>query len=750
MRQEHESRVAEPDAGSAVTAGSIPRAYAWVVVTLRWLIVPAWAAAAAYVAFFAPNNTRSPSNLISLVPPHAPALELAQRNARMFRLPFLADTMVVQRDPQGLSVSAQAGSLALAASTDRPLLSGQAPRLVAIPVPNTMRLAPTSRESGTTIVTYLEHDPRMPATDVVQAAHGYARQLQQRSGSVNGVTGILPAQWREGTLIEQWLRWVELATVLVIVLVVALVFRSLGAALLTLATIGVANLAVDQVLTWAQTAGGISVPEVLRPMQVALVLGIGTDYCVFYMSAYRLRSRRGDARVPAARAAAAEITPIVVVGGLILAAGLAALEASRISFFRNLGPGLAITVVTTAFVAVTLVPAAMAIVGRFLLRRDRRDHADEPAPATRPGRIARLIARRPAAAVVALLVIAVLSVAASGLRDMQVGFTDVTGLPSSAPQRTAYDALVRGFAPGMLAPGQVVVWGPGVASQQSALARLQRRLEHQPGVAAVIGPGDRLPGANLGILVAQNGDAARYIIVPGRDPLGARAIHDMRRLSAELPTMAQESGLRNAQIGATGDTALAEQTTAAMRDDVLRLTVAVLSVTFVLLALYLRAIVAPLLLLAASVLSVAATLGITAWLFVRVLGYGEVTYYVPYASAVLLVALGSDYNVFVTGRMWQAARGRPLRAAVAEAGPRAAGAVRTAGITLAVSFAAIGLIPVRGFREFAFAMALGVAIETFLVRPLLVPAMISLVGYPSGWPGRALRSGTRKQAAQNA
>ncbi|MGN6379098.1 MAG: MMPL family transporter [Gaiellales bacterium] len=729
-----------------VAAGRIARAYAWVVVTLRWLIVPAWLVAAAYIALLAPNNTRSPANLISLVPAHAPALELAQREARMFQPPLTGDTMVVQRDPAGLSARAQAQSLALAATFDRRALHGANPRMIAIPVPNTLGLFPSSRENGTTIVTYLEHSPTLSAAEVVRLAHDYTRQLQQRSGSVAGVTGVLPAQWREGALIEQWLRWVELATVLAILLVVAILFRSLGAALMTLVTIGIANLAADQVLTWAQTTGGISVPEVLRPMQVALVLGIGTDYCVFYMSAFRLRSRRGESRVPAARAAAAEITPIVVVGGLILAAGLAALYASRIAFFRDLGPGLAITVLTTMVVAVTFVPAVMGIVGRLLLRRDRRKDPDKPESA-KPGRMSRMIARRPVAAVVALLVIAVLGAAATGMRYMHVGFSDVTGLPSDAPQRSGYDALVRGFAPGMLAPTKIVVWGRGVGSQSAALDRLQHTLEQRPGVAAVIGPADRLPGVDAGLLVGRNGGAARYIVVLDRDPLGAPAIRGMRDLNPALPGLARGSGLRGAQIGVTGTTALAQETTSAMRADVLRLTIAVLTVTFVLLAIYLRAIVAPLMLLAASVLSVAATLGITAWIVVRLLGYGEVTYYVPYAAAVLLVALGSDYNVFVTGRMWQEARRRPLRTAVAEAGPRAAGAVRTAGITLSVSFAAIALIPVRGFREFAFAMALGVAIETFLVRPLLVPAMISLVGYPSGWPGRRLRAGARTAPA---
>ena len=91
------------------------------------------------------------------------------------------------------------------------------------------------------------------------------------------------------------------------------------------------------------------------------------------------------------------------------------------------------------------------------------------------------------------------------------------------------------------------------------------------------------------------------------------------------------------------------------------------------------------------------------------------------------MALGSDYNVFVTGRVWQQAREMPLRDAIALAAPRAARAIIVAGVTLALSFAALALVPLRSFRELAFALACGVLLETFLVRSVLVPSLLALV-----------------------
>ena len=126
----------------------------------------------------------------------------------------------------------------------------------------------------------------------------------------------------------------------------------------------------------------------------------------------------------------------------------------------------------------------------------------------------------------------------------------------------------------------------------------------------------------------------------------------------------------------------------------------------------------------------------TAFVFRELLGFGDLTYYVPFAAAVLLLSLGSDYNIFVVGRIWQEARTAPVREAIVRAAPRASAAISIAGIALAGSFALLALVPLRAFREFALTMSAGVLIDTFLVRTILVPALIRLVGDAGWWPRR--------------
>ena len=203
-----------------------------------------------------------------------------------------------------------------------------------------------------------------------------------------------------------------------------------------------------------------------------------------------------------------------------------------------------------------------------------------------------------------------------------------------------------------------------------------------------------------------------------------------------MPELLADSGLEGAEASFAGDTALAAETVNGTMGDVWRIGLTALAVNFVLLAVFLRALVAPLVLLATSVAALAATLGVTTYLFQDLLGYDELTYYVPFAAAVLLVSLGSDYNVFVAGEIAREADRRPLREAVAVAAPRASRAIAVAGVVLAASFATLAIVPLRAFHELAFALAVGVLIDAFLVRSLLVPGLISLLGRVSFWPGR--------------
>lgn len=220
------------------------------------------------------------------------------------------------------------------------------------------------------------------------------------------------------------------------------------------------------------------------------------------------------------------------------------------------------------------------------------------------------------------------------------------------------------------------------------------------------------------------------------DPLGATAIDRIRDLRRALPGLARAAGLAGVRFEVGGETALAGEAIDSVVADVGRIALVIGLVIVVLLGFFLRALVAPFYLLAASVLALLSALGLTVWVFQVFLGYGSLVYYVPFIVAVLLISLGSDHNVFVAGRIWEEARRRRLRDAVAVAAPRASRAITTAGLALAAGFGVLALVPLDQFREMAVAMALGIVIDTFVVRSLLVPALVVLFGRLGSWPAR--------------
>ncbi|MGH3093209.1 MAG: MMPL family transporter [Gaiellaceae bacterium] len=718
-------------------------AFARFVVRLRFLLLPAWIAAAVAATLGLPGlGSGEPLPLGGLVPRDSEALATGERAARLFSVPLTTDTVVVQRDPDGLSAEAQERAVERAIETTRRETAGGEEILLALPVVNTLELVPASREESTTAVTYLWFSPDSSLTDQVALANRYAQRASAPDDGLVGVTGPAPARWQQFEEIDGALAIVEAGTVALIALVVGLTFRSVGAPLLVLFVSGIAFLVSSRLLPWVGDALDTSVPQEVEPLVVALTLGIATDYSVFFLSACRRRLAGGEDRVEAAERSAANVAPIVATAGLIVVAGTAALLAGELEFFRAFGPALALTAAVALAVSLTLVPACLALFGRLvfwprLRPRDRRARWDDgPSPARHA--LARFVTSPPVAALVALVCIGVLVLAATGLSRTALAFRLISGLPAGTEERRAAVAAGTGFAPSILAPTVVLVEGSGIAGRAAELARLQESLGEQPGVAGVIGPGS-LPGETpRDVFLADGMDAARFAVVLETSPLGSEAIEDLDRLDGRLQELLEAAGLNETEAALTGQTAVGRDTVEAVVGSSERVGAVVLAVNFVLLALFLRALVAPLYLLAASLLSVAATLGLTTYVFQGLLGHEDLTYYVPFAAGVLLVSLGSDYNVFVVGRIWQEARQTDLREAIAVAAPRASQAISVAGIALALSFAMLGVIPLDGFREFAFMMAAGVLVETFLVRSLLIPALVSLFGRTSAWPGRLL------------
>jgi len=714
------------------------RGFVWVVVRLRWLVVAGWIAAAVASTVYLPGlGQTEEASLGGLVPQDARALEVERRSFDHFRVPLLSRAAVVQRDPDGLTATAQRRAVARAVRINEGAVPDLRTIVFALPVLNTGGIVPGSKERGTTAITYLYFDEEASLQARAALSDTYAARIAADGDPVVGATGAAPARWAQWEAIEDALPWVEAATLLLIALVVGLTFRAPVAPLVALSAAAIAYFVSLGVVGQAGAELDLAIPREVEPVMLVLLLGVVTDYAVFFLSATRRRLAAGESRVAAAEGAAVEVTPIVLTTGLIVMFGTAALLVGELSFFRAFGPGAALAVLVSVAVSLTFVPAALAILGRVAFRPsvDRLEHDGGDRGIVRA--LTRAAMLKPVAAVVALASVTVLVLAGLQARDTRLGFTLLTGLPGGSDVETALFEAGKGFEPGIVSPSMVLLEGEGMRGRRAELDRFERRLERQPGVAGVIGPRAQPRGVGVDAFLADR--AARYALVLNSDPLGGAALDRIGELERALPRLLRESGLEDARAGVAGDTALAAETVDRILSDIVRIALAALLVNFVFLALFLRALVAPLYLLAASVLGLAAALGATAFLFGEVLGYGDLTYYVPFAAAVLLLSLGSDYNLFVVGRIWQEARRRPVDEAIVVAAPRASGAITIAGIALAGSFALLALVPLRAFREFAFAMSAGVLIDTFLVRTLLVPALIRLVGERSWWPGRRVR-----------
>jgi RND superfamily putative drug exporter len=725
-------------------------AYRAAVTRGRWVIVAGWLVVAAAVVALAPAH-HGGGGFGDFLPSDHPILQAQQRVLQQFRVPVVAGTTVVVHQPEGLSLLTRADSYLWALATTQDNLEGRTPSgpdqvIAAIPVP-------TGRADTT--VTYLYGSEGTGIVGMARLGDRYAAHFQNQRSVETYVTGFVPAQVAQGDYLNARIRLFELASLALIVLVVALAFRSVLAPVTVVGVAAVGYLTYLPVLSIVAGSLGFQVPGQLEPVLLALLLGVITDYCVLFFHTFRDELDSGADNLVAADNAVRRNATVIAVAGLTVAGGTIALLAAPFEIFRALGPALALTVVIGVGLSLTLTPALMTILGWRLFTiipvrgsdRARVPALAEAIPATLEQRESRMVNRlvqRGPALLATVVVVGALGAAALPLAQARFDLSFTAGLPREDSVAEGAQVLQAAGLRGIAAPTEVVVEQVGVARERGSLAAMQRALENEPGVALVLGPDDSPFTDPKGVVLAADGDAARFLVILDSDPLAARAIDDVRRLQPRVVEIAGRAGLEPTEVLVTGQTVIASEVAKLTQESLQIVLVTALLVELLILILYLRALVAPVVLLACSALSVAAALGLTALLFQNILGQQGLTFYAPFAAAVLLIALGSDYNVFAVGPIWQEAARRPLAEALAVAVPGSSRAITIAGLILAATFAMVAIIPLSTFRQIAFAMAVGLLLDTLVVRPLLTPAVLTLLGSAAGWPGRRITTTARQ------
>jgi RND superfamily putative drug exporter len=403
----------------------------------------------------------------------------------------------------------------------------------------------------------------------------------------------------------------------------------------------------------------------------------------------------------------------VVASALAVAISFSAMLISGLRAFRILGPSLAVAVLLMLLTSLTLLPAVLAYRGD---KRARKPSWTRPQRSPVAAWFSNRVTTRPAAvAVFSVIVLAALSLGALAYRASYEQQLYRSGSESAF----GYHDLQRGYPSGALYPTRVVVSGD-TAPTRAELDRFATDLGHVPGVGRVV------PGRT-----ADNGRVTEIDLLLSSEPFGSAAFRTVRAVEAVAHSQAPRG--TTALVG--GDSAAYDDVSGVMQHDLkLILPLAGLAVLLIL-VLMLRALVAPLYLIASVVLAFTATLGASVAVFQGLAGHHGLDFQLPLIVYLFVASIGTDYNILVTGRLREEMRAgadprRAAETAVRQAGP----AVGTAGLVLAASFALLTISPI--LAQIGFAVATGVLISTFVNAFLLIPALTSLLGRKAWWPSR--------------
>lgn len=685
-----------------------------------------WALVALAVqVYLAPLDDATTARVSDLVPESAPAARAESETARNLSGPVEAPAVLVFSNPEGFGpgdLRAVEAGLEYLNGPDAPYrLERAVPLVLEGPVPS-----PNSGLVGRETLPVLLFFERGISPTGVGTGVGQVRDaFDEFPGGLEAeVTGPQPIQDDNEAAIVDNLWLVTLATAAAIYLIVALTYRSLLTPLIPLVGVGLSIFLTLRILARISTETGTELPSQVEPIITVLLFGVGTDYTLFLLSRTRQALAEGANRIEAARIGVERVGGVLLSSAMVLIAAFGLLVFSTLGIYQALGPGLGIALTTVFLVTLTLVPALLSILGRSVFGRlDAMPSAGNTT--SNP------LLRRPG--LTAGVLVAALILLATGAFGLRVGFDQVENLPDGAPSVEGYEMLAEGFPRGILAPVNVLVKGEGIAYRDEELRRFKSRLLGSGGFAAAIGAEDpgMLPGVEF---AAEDGSAVRFLLVFYGAPYSAEALDQAQRLQKDLPEILDASGLEDATGTVGGQTAIAAAARDTSNDDLLRLAPMVFAVSFLVLALLLRTPVAPLYLLLATVLSFAATIGASTVLFQNILGQGGVVYYVPFSLFLLLVALGSDYNIFIMAAVREEARERPLREAVPLALKKTGPTISAAGFALAASFAFLTLIPLQDFFQIGVAVGFGILLDAFVIRTMLVPAFVLLAGRIGFWP----------------
>lgn len=494
----------------------------------------------------------------------------------------------------------------------------------------------------------------------------------------------------------------------VVALLLIATYRSPVLWLLPLLVIGFADRLAAAAGTAVAAVTGLSFDGATSGITSVLVFGAGTNYALLLISRYRQELRQHpDHRRALARAVRMAAPAIVASNATVVLALLTLIFAATPST-RSLGALAACGLLVAAVSVLVVLPPLLALSGRRLF------WPFVPEPSARGASlesglwhtVAERVARRPA--LVATATIALLALLATGLLGTRIGLSQTEQFRVKADSVTGFDVVARHFPAGLSSPTLVVA--PAAQAQQ-----VQPAISATPGVAAATESGGSATGLT------------KWSVVIDAPPASEQAFGIVAALRHSTTAVAP-----TALVGGADAQALDIRDAAA--HDRRLLIPAILTVILLVLYVLLRAALAPPTLLAATILGALAALGLGGWASIHVFGFPALDNSTPLFAFLFLAALGVDYTIFLVTRAREEAAQHGARDGMVRAVSATGGVITSAGIVLAAVFCVLGVLPLIALTQIGIIVGLGILLDTFVVRTLVIPALFAVIGDRIWWP----------------
>lgn len=514
-----------------------------------------------------------------------------------------------------------------------------------------------------------------------------------------------------------------LGTIVLVLLILLVIYRSPLLALIPLLGVGVAMRVAEGLGAMMADAGWFDINSQTASIMTVLLFGVGTDYALIITARYREALREEPDRQLAMQSAMRGVGEVLISSASTVVLAMLALLVAVSPALRGFGPYLALGVASMAVVAFTFIPAMILVFGDKVFWPLSVERA---AARSQGGRIwqraADWVIYAPVKVIVAAL--AVLMVMSLGLLGYKQSFDFISGFRIDTESARGQSLVAEGFGSGEIAPSTLYITTDATAPGADQWAAVSNEVAEHDGVARVGAPPR----------VSEDGRTAAFEVILEQDPYSQAALDSIAPIRHAGAAATESAGISDATALVGGETSQAADTQRDLDRDTMLIIIVVLALVALVLGLLLRSVLAPLYLVGTLVLSFFATLGVTTFVTVTVLGDAGIGNRVTAYIFVFLVALGVDYNIFIMGRYREEVQFRPPADALREAIVRTGGVVSSAGLILAATFSVLMTQPIRELFQFGFAMAFGVLLDTFVIRPLLVPAIVRMLGDRALWP----------------